>query len=415
MSEALIQRNASREALGQPASPASDVWPGGAGPRSAGRDSFALAAFLARWSPSARHDLSASDSQTLPVQALLRLADAEDRRRWKGLSLSYADPRGAPWLRTAVAARHASLSADDVMCCAGAQEAVACVARALLTPDDHAVVVLPIYQPSEQAVTALCPATGVVLEGRDWHLDLDRVAAALRPNTRLILTNFPNSPTGAALDAGTLAGLVALCRARGLWLVNDEVYRETECAGATRAPMVADAYERGVSINGLSKGFGLPGLRVGWAACRDRGLLARVLTAKSMLSSCLASPSEVLAHVALKAEARIIRRRREIGRRNHRRLRALVEAAPGVLEVEAPRNLAFAFPRYLGGEGADRFAATLVREAGLLVLPSSLWHSPLADVPTDRLRLGLGHASSGECLAALEDYLRAGRTRARVA
>jgi aspartate/methionine/tyrosine aminotransferase len=83
---------------------------------------------------------------------------------------------------------------------------------------------------------------------------------------------------------------------------------------------VGDIYERGVTINAVSKGFGLPGLRVGWVACQDRRLLAEVQLAKSMLSSCHAAPSEVLAHVALRAEARIVERNRAVLDSNRRLL-----------------------------------------------------------------------------------------------
>ncbi len=367
-------------------------------------DAFALADFLARWMDCAHHALAASDSQTLPLASLLRLADADDLRRWSGLELGYSDPRGAPWLRAAIAARHAGLAADDVLVCAGAQEAVTCVLRALLGPDNHAVVVVPIYRPSERAVLDLCAASGVALDpDRGWSLDIDRLAAALRPNTSLVLINFPNSPTGAAIDAATLDALIALCRRRGLWLVNDEVYRQTDIAGS--AHPVVDGYERGISINGLSKGFGLPGLRVGWACCRDRDVLARVLAAKSLLSSCVAGPSEVLAHIALRAERRVTDWTRTIGRRNHRRLRALTERHPEFFEMETPRNLAFAFPRFRGPEGAERFALRIAAEAGLLVPHSGLWQSPLAPIPGDRLRFGLGHLASGTALDHLAAHL----------
>lgn len=377
-------------------------------------ETYALGAFLARWTDAARHDLTASDSESLSLAALLDLADPDDLERWNGLVLGYAHPRGSPWLRAAIARRHDTLDPDDVVCCAGAQEAVACVARALLGPDDHAIVVLPIYPPSEEAVTTLCAATGVPLaHADDWQLDVDRIAAAIRPNTKLVLANFPNSPTGAAIDVERLGALVALCRRHGLWLMNDEVYRQTACHEAGDAPpMVADVYERGVSVNGLSKGFGLPGLRVGWAACRDREVLDRTLRAKSVLSSCLAATSEVLAHVALKAETRIVEGRREVGRRNHLRLRECMSRHPGVFEAEPPRNLAFAFPRYLGPDGADRFVATLIRETGILVPPSSLWDSRLAPVPHDRVRIGLGHSRNQEALTRLDQYLAGERVEA---
>lgn len=366
--------------------------------------SFPLAGFLSRWADCAVQDLAASDSQTLPLSTLLRYAGAEDLRRWRGVDLGYADPRGALWLRSAIAARYDALDAGRILACNGAQEAITCVLRAALGPADHAIVVVPIYGPSELAVMGLCSTSGIALDpDRGWSLDLDRLAAAVRPNTRLVLANFPNSPTGASLDRAALDALVALCRRHGLWLVNDEVYGQTDAGGS--APSVVDRYERGVSINGLSKGFGLPGLRIGWAACHDKGLLDRTMAQKSLLSSCLSGPSEVLAHVALDMEARITALSRSIGRRNHRRLRALLDRFPDLFEADAPANLAFAFPRFRGAEGAARFSDALARQAGLLVPPSTLWRSPLAQVPDDRLRIGLGRLGSGPALAALVAHL----------
>ncbi|MGU3544484.1 pyridoxal phosphate-dependent aminotransferase [Methylobacterium sp. A52T] len=373
---------------------------------------FALAAYLDRWSGCAHHALAASDSEPLTLAALLHLAGPEDLRRWRAADLGYADPRGAPRLRATVSARYHRLEADDVLISAGAQEAVTCVLSALLGPADHAVVVVPIYQPSELVVTRLCAADGVALRpDRNWPLDLDRLAAAIRPNTRLVLTNFPNSPTGAVLDRATLGGLIDLCRRHGLWLVNDEVYRQTDRDPERAVPPVVDLYERGISINGLSKGFGLPGLRVGWAACRDRGLLDRILAAKNLLSSCLARPSEILAQVALQAEPHLTGRARGIGQRNLHRLRALLDRHPDLFDPDEPRNLAFACPRFRGREGATTFARILAAEDGVLVLPSALWHSALVSIPADRLRLGLGRVGSGAALRILADHLlrRAGR------
>ena len=369
--------------------------------------SFALAAYLDRWSGCAHHALAASDSEPLPLAALLRLAGPEDRRRWERSGLGYADPRGASWLRATIAARYRRLDADAVLASAGVQEAVTCVLSALLGPADHAVVVVPIYQPSELVVTRLCAADGVALDpGRDWTLDLDRLAAAIRPNTRLVLTNFPNSTTGAVLDRATLGGLIDLCRRNGLWLVNDEVYRQTDLDQERAVPPVVDLYERGISINGLSKGFGLPGLRVGWAACRDRGTLDRILAAKNLLSSCLARPSEILAQVALQAEPRLTGRARGIGQRNLHRLRALLDRHPDLFDLDEPTNLAFACPRFRGREGAAAFARNLAAEDGVLVLPSVLWHSDLASIPVDRLRLGLGRVGSDDALGILADHLQ---------
>jgi len=296
-------------------------------------EAFYLADFLARWHGAVRHDLSASHAQTLPLAALLALATPEERARWERLPLDYAAPHGSSALRTLIAARYQRLEADDVVCCAGAQEGMACVARALLAPGDHAVVVLPMYQPLVWTVTDRVCATGVPLEPESCRLDMDRVAAAIRPATRLVLTNFPNSPTGAVLETTAQTALTDLCRAHGVWLVNDEVYRQTVSDPVRQPPPVADLYERGVSINALSKGFGLPGLRVGWVACRDRALLARVATTKAALSSCLAAPAELLGQVALRKEKLLTGRARATGLANRRHLDQVLCRHPGVFEA----------------------------------------------------------------------------------
>ncbi len=338
-----------------------------------------MADYLRSWSACAYHDLAASDSQPLQLSALLRLARSDDRLRWRSLDLGYADPLGSLRLREAVAARYAMVGADEVLVGAGAQETMTCLLQALLAPEDHAVVVVPIYQPLELVVTGLCATDGVALSAnRAWSLDLDRFAAALRPNTRLVLTNFPNSPTGAALDRPTLDGLIALCRRHGLWLVNDEVYRQTDCALDRAVPPVVDLYERGISINGLSKGFGLPGLRVGWAACRDRAVLAA------------RSPPRTCCRAALQLRARSWARSRcgpsIASPIAPARLDGATIAACALCSIAIPTsssrtNQGISPSRirgFAGTRGATDFARTLASEAGLLVLPSILWRSSLA-------------------------------------
>ncbi len=375
--------------------------PGAAAPPDA---AFHLGAFLHRWYGAARYDLTASHSRGPAMAALLALASAEERLLWDGATLDYAAPRGAAGLRALIAARY-GLDADGVICCAGAQEAMACTARALLAPGDHAVVVVPLYQPLAWAVTDRAQATGVPLEEPAFTLDIDRVAAAIRPQTRMVLINSPNSPTGAALDAAAQAALVRLCRAHGLWLVNDEVYRET--ALAALPPPACAAYERGVSIGALSKAFGLPGLRVGWVASQDAALLSRVATAKSTLSSCLAAPAEVLAQIALREAPRLIGEARAAGAANRAVLDAWLARFPALFAPEPPRNLAFAFPRYLGADGAEAFAARLVQASGTLLLPAGVWVTPLGPVPADRLRISLGQPQLPAGLAAAAAILRA--------
>lgn len=146
----------------------------------------------------------------------------------------------------------ASLDDGDVVCFAGAQEALLYAAlRALLSPDDHAIIVLPNYPTVETLAAQRCQVSGVALATEDWSLDIDAVAGAIRANTRLIAISFPNNPTGAVLDHARFAALVALCRRHGIWLLSYEVYRLTERDPRCRLPQAADVYERGISLGAV--------------------------------------------------------------------------------------------------------------------------------------------------------------------
>ena len=370
-------------------------------------EAFALGRFLGRHQAAIRHDLGASGCETMGLPALLGMADAEDRARWSALDFGYTHPQGSETLRAAIAARHATIAPGDVLCCAGAQEALHCIMRALLGPHDHAIVVVPIYQPSEWSVTRCCAASGVALEehAQGWRLDVGRIAACIRPHTKVVLTNFPNSPTGACIDAATLADLVGLCRRHGLWLVNDEVYRLVGHDAAHKPRPVADLYERGISVDALSKGFGLPGLRTGWIACRDRVALAAAMEAKSALSSCLASPSEVLAQVALACESAIVARNRSIADANWSLLLPVLDRHRDRLEAPPAAGGVLAFPRYVGPGCAADFASGLVLGHGVLVMPQALWHTPLAPLADDHVRIGLGAAACPAAIDALDRAL----------
>ena len=142
---------------------------------------------------------------------------------------------------------------------------------------DHAIVITPNYQAAETVPLDICEVTGVPLDiDRNWDLDVDLLRAALRPNTKLISINFPNNPTGKIISRSTFDAIVEICRSRGLWLFSDEVYRLIERDPALRLPQAVDVYERAISLNVMSKAYGLPGLRIGWLACKDRATLRQV-------------------------------------------------------------------------------------------------------------------------------------------
>ncbi|MFF0339076.1 aminotransferase class I/II-fold pyridoxal phosphate-dependent enzyme [Kribbella sp. NPDC004875] len=368
---------------------------------------FRLETYFARWEFSARYHLTASDAQTLPMSELLALADADGRERWETLALGYTETRGLPALREEIARTYETVEPDDVVCFAGAEEAIYLAMRTLVEPTDHIVVLTPNYQAAETVPLSVCEVTGVALRAEDgWALDVDAIEAVLRPNTRIVSVNFPNNPTGALPSPDAWARLVQLCDDRGITLFSDEVYRGLE---PNPLPQATDLSGTAISLNVMSKAYGLPGLRIGWIACRDRAVLDRLERAKHYTTICNAGPSEVLALIALRARERILERNRGIIADNLPVFAEFFGRYPELFEFAAPEGGCVCYPRYLGPDGVEAMCGELVEQAGVLLLPSSIYASELTRTPTDRFRVGVGRSGPGEALAVWADWLEKSR------
>jgi hypothetical protein len=173
-----------------------------------------------------------------------------------------------------------------------------------------------------------------------------------------------------------------------------------------RLPQMADVYEHGLSLNVMSKAYGLPGLRIGWIACRDHEILMRMERLKHYLSICNSAPAEILARIALRARKPILSRNREIIRCNLALLNEFFDEFPGLFEWRIPDGGCIGYPRYLGKEGVEEFCRRLVEESGVLLLPASIYHSALTDTPEDRFRIGFGRNNMTDGLAAMRRHLQ---------
>ena len=365
---------------------------------------FALEVHLGRWELAARHHLTASDAETLTVAEALGPEGLEELAR---LPLGYTPTWGSDALREAIAATYEAVAPEDVLVFAGAEEAMFWALQELVGEGGHAVVTVPNYQSMESVTLATgADVSGLPLDpDARWALDLDRLEALLRPDTRLVAVNFPNNPTGALPDPETWSALVALCDERGLRLFSDEVYRGLEPDGTVPLPQAADRSPTALSLGVMSKAYGLPGLRIGWLACRERAVLERLETRKHYTSICNAAPSELIATAALRRGEAIKARNRAIIAANLPRFDAFFAEHADRFAWERPQAGCVCFPRYLGDDGVDAFCHDLVEQAGVVLLPASIYASALGPVPADRFRIGVGRAGPEPALAALGDFL----------
>jgi aspartate/methionine/tyrosine aminotransferase len=222
------------------------------------------------------------------------------------LLLCYGDHLGDPLLREAVAAGGEDLTPDDVLVTAGAAAALFCTASALLEPGDHAVVVRTNYATNLETPRAIGADLDVVdLHFDDgWRLDVERVRALVRPGeTKLISVTQPHNPTGTMFDAATLTALVDLAESSGAVLLVDETYRDLTHGDAL--PLAATLSPRAISISSMSKAYGLPGLRIGWAINRDPALSELLLAAKEQVLICGATLDEHIAGQVLSRRAEV--------------------------------------------------------------------------------------------------------------
>ena len=364
---------------------------------------FKLADYFAHWRGRAPHSLCSSFAEPWSLSDVLGLADPETLSLWENLELSYADPRGHLFLRHEIAQLYADVRSSQVLTFAGAEEGIFCTMHALVSPGDHVVVLTPCYQSLAAVPRALGADVSAVPLDEDggWSLDLDKLKAALRPDTRLIVLNFPHNPTGLLLARAQLDEIVALARARDAWLFSDEVFRLLHYADRPPLPPVADLYERGISLDVMSKSLGLGGVRVGWLAARDEAAARRAGAVKSYTSMCNGAPDEILALIALRARDVLLERNVAILRDNLGLLDAFFARHRALFEWPRPQAGCLAFPRLLADERVEEFATRLAHEEGVLIAPGRLF-----DDRGNHFRIGLGRRNLPAVLERFERFCR---------
>jgi aspartate/methionine/tyrosine aminotransferase len=368
---------------------------------------FQLERYFARWEFTAPYLLCTSDIQGYPLKDLLALADDETRELWDALTLGYTESLGHPLLREEIARMYEATRAEDILCFAGAEEAIYITQRVLLRERDHMIVTFPGYQSSYQIAESigtqvsrwmLRPVRGA--DGRvQWVADPDELRRLVRPNTRLILVNFPHNPTGALPSQAEWQAVVQVAREANCYLFSDEVYRMMEYETADRLSAAADQYDQAISLGVMSKPFGLAGLRIGWLALRDPHLRAQIASYKDYTTICNSAPAEILSIIALRAKEEVLRRSLALIQAN----RALVENTfselADLFEWIPPQAGSIAFPRWLGKEPVEEFTNALVQAEGVLLLPGTVYN-----YPENHFRLGLGRENVPEALERLKRF-----------
>jgi aspartate/methionine/tyrosine aminotransferase len=361
---------------------------------------FKLERYFAQYEFTTKYLLCSSDCESLAVSDLLKLEPgAEDGL--KGLWLGYTESQGAPSLRQEISRLYESIEPEQILVHSGAEEAIFLFMQAVLQPGEHVIVHWPCYQSLFEVAKSLgCEVS--LWEARPengWALDLDELRHLLRPRTKVIIVNTPHNPSGNLMTQEDNRSLNQFVQERGIVLFSDEVYRGLEYDPADRLPPACDINPSAVSLGAMSKSFGLAGLRIGWIATQNNTVHTRMAALKDYTTICGSAPSEYLSELALRHREKIVERNLQLIRHNLSLLDGFLDRQGNRIEWVRPKAGPIAFPRLIGKE-VEQFCDKVVKEAGVLLLPGTIYGHP-----GNHFRLGFARKNMPEALTRLEEYL----------
>ena len=361
---------------------------------------FALERFQSIWENRVAWNVSESGVHPLRVE---EVADTdEERAALLGQHLAYTQTNGTPELRALIAESYPGATADHVEVTNGGSEANLLALLHLVSPGDRVVMMTPNYMQVHGLAQALGARVAqwplvedTATDPPRWRPNLARLGELVTPDTRAILICNPNNPTGARLTEAELQAVCTEASRAGAWIVADEIYRgaELDCRDT---PTAWGRYERVVVTSGLSKAYGLPGLRIGWIVAPPR-IVDVLWGIHDYTSIAPGAASDLLARMALtpSRRARLIARTRGIVRTNHPIVGRWIQARAPLLSHVPPEAGAIAFVRYRYDINSTHLSDRIRNEQSVLVVPGD--HFELDGY----LRIGFG-SDPGHLAGSLE-------------
>ncbi len=351
-------------------------------------------------------NLSESGVQPLRVEELLGAEmTAADLL---GQALKYPESNGSAVLRERIALFYPGATAANVLVTTGCSEANYTALWGLLERGDRMAVMLPNYMQAWGLARAYAGRADAYRlaetrgPGRRWALDVESLERAVTKKTKAILVTNPNNPTGAVLTGDEMDAIVRVARRAGAWIVADEVYRGAEVAGEAASPTFWGRYPKVIATAGLSKAFGLPGLRIGWIVAPPR-MAASLWAYQDYTTLTPTMLSDRLARVALEPARReqILARTRGIIRRHLPRIEAWIRSHGELFDSIPPVAGAIALVKYRLPIGSTALFDRLRVEKSVLITPGA--HFGIGRY----VRIGYGYdvARTLEGLARVDELL----------
>jgi len=331
---------------------------------------FAIERLLSRWENVVDYDLS--ESGVLPVTLGELLASESMDEELLDLRLTYAQTNGIEPLRERIAALYPGASADNVLVTVGAAEANYLAMSTVVEPGDELVMMRPNYM----QIWGIAQNRGMHIQPfhlrpeRGWAPDLAELDEVVGPHTKLIAVCNPNNPTGYILTEAEMDEVVRVAESVGAWLLADEVYAGTELLTDRQTPTFYGRYDRVLAMNSLSKAYGLPGLRIGWAVVPAE-TAADLWARHDYTTIGTTLLGNHLAELALRPDvrARLIARARSLVRGGLPVLQSWLNSRGDSFDMVPPQASPVAFCRYNLEIGSTDLVERCIHEQSVLIVP----------------------------------------------
>jgi len=313
-----------------------------------------------------------SESGVHPLALGELLDDPDAARAILDERLKYTQSNGTEALRTAIARLYPGASPDHIQVTNGGSEANFITTLRLVDRDEEVVLMVPNYMQTwgiARGLGGIVKEWPLRLEGGRWLIDADALARLVSAKTKLIVVCNPNNPTGARFEAADLDRIADVAGRSGAWILSDEIYRGAERDGRETASMWGRA-ERVVVTSGLSKAYGLPGLRIGWIAGPPE-FVASTWAYHDYTTIAPGALSDALARHALEPSrrARILERTRSILNRNFPIIAEWLDGPGGEFSYAPPDAGAIVYVRYQHAINSTELVTRLREEKSVLIVP----------------------------------------------
>jgi len=362
---------------------------------------FKLERYFAKYEFNTEFLLCSSDCEAMSIADLLALEDGA-AEKFQHIWLGYTESQGHPALRKEIANIYETIRPEDILVHTGAEEAIFLFMHAALKKNDHIIVHAPHYQSLSEVANSIGCETCAwdAREANGWALDVNELKNLIQLNTKAIILNTPHNPTGYLMSKSDFEAVNKFAQEHNLLLFCDEVYRESEYDPVLRLPAGCDMGEHAVSLGVTSKTYGLAGLRIGWIATKNKDIYNKMASLKDYTTICNSAPSEFLAEVALRNRQKLVDRNLGIIKANLEVVNEFIIHHSALFSWIRPAAGSMGFPKFLKGDIED-FCDTLVKQAGVLLLPGTMY-----DDSKNHFRIGLGRKNLPEAVKRLEEFLK---------